>query len=93
MIGSDADAALATLQNTEQDLRDVVLGRTSHSTSAPSPSGEPPLSSSQVLLAPAANLYIERLNKLGRSFKTVREANRILDLSTPALPSRRYQIW
>jgi integrase/recombinase XerD len=25
MIGSDADAALATLQNTEQDLRDVAL--------------------------------------------------------------------
>jgi hypothetical protein len=80
MVGSDADAALATLQNTQQDLRDVALGRTPQSTIAPSPSCEPPQTSSQVFLAPAVDLYIERLKKLGRSFKTVREANRILDL-------------
>ena len=35
IVGSDADAALATIQNTEQDLRDVALGRTSQSTSEP----------------------------------------------------------
>jgi integrase/recombinase XerD len=80
MVGSDADAALVALQNTEQDLRDVALGRTPQPTTAPSPSGEPPQTSSQVFLAPAVDLYIERLKKLGRSFKTVREANRILDL-------------
>jgi integrase/recombinase XerD len=80
LVGSDADAAFATLQNTEQDLRDVALGRTLPSTSASGPSGEPPQSSSQVFLSPAVGLYIERLKKLGRSFKTVREANRILDL-------------
>jgi hypothetical protein len=48
MVGSDADAALATLQNTQQDLRDVALGRTPQSTIAPSPSGETPQTSSQV---------------------------------------------
>jgi integrase/recombinase XerD len=80
MVGSDADTALATLQNTEQDLRDVALGRASLSTSGSSPMGEPPQSSSQVFLAPAVGLYVERLKKLGRSFKTIREAKRILDL-------------
>jgi integrase/recombinase XerD len=80
MVGSEADAVLASVQNTEQDLREAALRRTSQSTGTPSPSGEPPQSSSQVLLAPAVDLYIERLKKLGRSFKTVREANRILDL-------------
>ena len=86
-VGPDADVAVVTLQNTEQDLRDVALGRTAQPTS-PAASSDPPPSPSQVFLASAVDLYIERLKKLGRSFKTVREAKRILDLFAGQFPSK-----
>jgi integrase/recombinase XerD len=87
-VGLDSDAALAAFQNTEQDLRDVALGRTTQSISTTPSSGEPSVPSSLALLAPAVEIYIERLRKLGRSFKTVREANRILDVFAGQFPTK-----
>jgi integrase len=88
MVGADGDAALVALQNVEQDFRDVALERKAQPPSPAPVPGEPLPSPSHVLLASAVDIYIERLKKLGRSFKTVREAKRILDLFAAQFPRK-----
>ncbi len=86
-VGSDPDAAIVALQNTEHDLRAIVLGRTALIESTATSVTDPTTPLPAITLDAATKAYLKEVRR-SRSPKTIAACKHMLGLFCSQFPAK-----